>query len=287
MGVQASGAAEAAMGQFLGGVQVFGSSSTVENVVYAVGSFRGDTSEVTSWARWASADAAITVGSIYSFPPGVQIVGPPAYNERIRRMFVPVHDHKQGWGTSANKRLIIYQIAIQSDGRLDTSKLSGKGVSVFYEQLYTQSAVMGTSFSGAVPFLPGFAVRLDTGTLVAVDEQEGMVHVLACSSYQYLASAACDVQKAPVISTYYGSARYKDLEFVGKVPYASSVRDPLTTPSKMFLSTLENPEQGRAVLYMQCARCQDNGITATETEAQSSEDCFCSPGYMLVAIPGL
>jgi hypothetical protein len=267
---------------FLGGVQIFGSTASVENVVYTAGSFRGDATEVVSWARWASADASASPGIIYDFPAGVQIVGPPAYNERVRRMFVPVHDHAQG----ATKRLIIYQLALRSDGRLDTSKLSGTGVSVFFEQLYSSQPSQHRQQPRTVPFLPGFAVRLDTGKLAAVDEQEGRLHVLPCSSYQFgNAVSSCDTQRAPVVSTSYGQAAYKDLEFVGRVPYATSVLDPLTTPSKMFLVTLEDSASPRAELYVQCAKCLDNGITATETEALSREDCFCSPGFMVVSTP--
>lgn len=77
---------------FSGGIQLFGTSSTTaENMIYAAGSYRGVLTETTSWLWWASADAsAAGRGLIYAFPGGVQIVGPIAYNERLRRVFVPV-----------------------------------------------------------------------------------------------------------------------------------------------------------------------------------------------------
>jgi hypothetical protein len=260
---------------FAGGIQNFGLSSS-ENLVYTSGSFRS-AAEPSSWLWWIYADAAPNRATVHTFPSGVQIVGPPAYNERVRRIFVPAHDH-----TAKTYRLVIYQIAFTSSGTKDTSKLDS-GASIFFRQTYVDSKVPTLLKSAtAVPYLPGFAVRLDTGVLNMVDKQEGMVSMLKCSGYAEL-SDVCSLQ---VLSSLpYGQARYKDLEFVGRVPFSGSVSDPLATPSKMFFTTLESPASTRAELYVQCAKCEGGGITDTDREALSESECFCKPGYMVVTSP--
>ena len=264
---------------FAGGLQNFGSSSAAENLVYTAGSFRS-VSEPSSWLWWIYADAAPNRATVHTFPSGVQIVGPPAYNERVRRVFVPAHDH-----ADKTKRLVIYQIALTSTGAKDSSKLTS-GAGTLYTQLFADSIVSSAlKAAGAVPSIPGFAVRLDTGALSIVDEQEARIHVLLCSSYEQLAAGAPCTASAALLSTSYGSARYKDVEFVGRVPFASSVTDPLTTPSKLFLTTLEDANAARAEMYVQCAKCQGGGITDAETEALSESDCFCEPGFMIVTSP--
>lgn len=266
--------------QFAGGVQMVGGSrtSTAENLIYAAGSFRGNLAEKTSWLWWANSDVSPSGrGLIYAFPAGVQIVGPPAYNERVRMVFVPVHNN-----TDKSRRLLVYQVAVTGSGTLDKTKLTN-GVSIFYSQSFADSIVPSAlKTAGLAPVIPGFAVRLDTGVIGFVDEQEGRVHVLACSAYAMLAST-CDTLNAPVASTSFGAAAYKDLEFVGQIPFSSSVVDPLTTPSKMFFTTLQDPSNPHAELYVQCSKCQGGGITSTEVEAMSEQDCFCLPGYMIVS----
>ena len=191
-------------------------------------------------------------------------------------MFVPVHDRS----ASTTKRLIIYQIALTSTGTKDTSKLTSAGVSVFYTQLFSSSTIA----AGTIPSIPGFASRLDTGVLTMVDEQEARVLVFLCSAYSTLAAVCAS---SPVSTPYSANAtRYKDVEFVGRVPTAAAVLDPLTAPSKLFFtSTAESSSSSngwRAELYVQCARCQGGGITLADAEALSPEDCFCMPGYMIV-----
>jgi hypothetical protein len=253
---------------FAGGVQNFGTSA-VENIIYAAGSFRS-LSEPSSWVWWAYADTSPSRATVYTFPAGVQIVGPLAYNERVRRAFVPCHDY-----TDATQRLAIYQIAVTSSGTRDTSKLTS-GVSVFYTQLYSSTIL--SKDTSVTPLIPGFAVRLDTGVLSMVDEQEGTVVVFPCSAYASL-GATCS---SAVISTSYAPAAYKDIEFVGKIPYASTFLDPLTTPAKLFFTSTATQ---RAELYVQCARCGGGGITDAATEALSETDCFCRPGFMIVTSP--
>lgn len=91
---------------FSGGVQNFGTSATTENLVYAAGSFRS-VLDVSSWVWWVYAENSQTrATAVHTFAPGVQIVGPIAYVERIRRVYVPVHDHND-----KAKRFIIYQVS--------------------------------------------------------------------------------------------------------------------------------------------------------------------------------
>jgi hypothetical protein len=71
---------------------------------------------------------------------------------------------------------------------------------------------------------------------------------------------------------YYTSA-YKDIEFVGGAGMC---------PSKLFLTSLEDPENTRAKFYVQCAK---GGITKTETEAVLETNCFCRTGYRIVTSP--
>ena len=177
---------------------------------------------------------------------------------------------------STTKRLIIYQIALTSTGTRDTSKLTSAGVSVFYTQLFSSSAIP----PGTVPSIPGFASRLDTGVLTMVDEQEGRVLVFLCSAYSTLSSICASSPMSTLYST--NATRYKDVEFVGRVPTAAAVLDPLTAPSKLFLTSTAESSGWRAELYVQCARCQGGGITLADSEALSPEDCFCMPGYMIV-----
>ena len=132
---------------------------------------------------------------------------------------------------------------------------------------------------------------MDTGIVAMVDEQEGKVHLLACTAYAVQPSASslttsiCNLEVSPMVSKTYGAARYQDIKFVAKTPYASTVADPLATPAKMFFTTLENILTPRAELYVQCAKCKNGGITSTDSEALSENECFCLPGYMLITNP--
>jgi hypothetical protein len=56
-------------------------------------------------------------------------------------------------------------------------------------------------------------------------------------------------------------------------------------PSKMFITSLEDPSNARAELYVQCAACNGGGITETDVEATSEEGCFCRPGNRIVTFP--
>jgi hypothetical protein len=257
---------------FYGGLQVFG-ASRVDNVIHVAGTFR-TASDQTSWVWLANADTSPSSrGAVHTFPAAMQVVGPPALNQRTLMLFVPVHDH-----TDKSKRLIIYLIPMLSDGRV-----KGSPVANFYVQLYSQSAV--ASLAPAPPYIPGFAVRMDTGAVVAVDEQETRVHVFACASYVSGTSpASCDLARSPVVSTYYATAAYKDAEFIGRVPTAPLSDAPglLATPAKFFLTTLEDDENSHATLFVQCAKCQGGGVTSTEKEASSEGECFCPAGYMIV-----
>lgn len=193
---------------------------------------------------------------------------------------------EQDHNIKSTVRLAIYQIAVTSAGALDKTKLVNGVLQSFYVQLYSDSVIQSAQkASMLLPSIPGFALRHDTGVLSYVDEQEGRVHVLACTGYSATttASGTCDTANFPTISSYYGSAKYKDLEFVGKVPYSSSVTDPLTTPSKMFFTSVQDLSNARAELYVQCAKCQGGGITNTAVQALAESDCFCPPGYMIVS----
>ena len=74
---------------FAGGVQNFllsssGRSTSSEALVYSAGGFRTVT-EPSSWVWWIYADASPSRQTIQTFLAGEQIVGPLAYNDRIRR----------------------------------------------------------------------------------------------------------------------------------------------------------------------------------------------------------
>ena len=189
--------------------------------------------------------------------------------------------------TDSSQRLVVYQVALTASGTKDMTKLGGSGSAVFFTQLFSQSSMP----EGTVPIIPGFAVHMDTGIVAMVDEQEGKVHLLACTAYAVQPSASslttsiCNLEVSPVVSKTYGAARYQDIKFVGKTPYASTVADPLATPAKMFFTTLENILTPRAELYVQCAKCKNGGITSTDSEALSENECFCLPGYMLITYP--
>ena len=223
---------------FVGGVHNFVTGGA-ESLLYASGSFHS-VAEPSSWVWWIYADASPNRATIHTFLAGEQIVGPLAYNDRSRRIYVPVHDH-----TDKTKRWVVYQITISTSGQRTA-------ISVLHTQLFSDSAVSAAlKSSAALPAIPGFAVRVDTGVLSMVDEQEGRVHVFACAGYD---QAPCSSN--PPLATPYGAARYKDLEFVGKVIYTSSAVSPLTAPSKLFLTSLEDAANSRAELYVQCAKCQ-------------------------------
>jgi hypothetical protein len=87
---------------FMGGLQVFGSSP--ESFIYVQGSFRSVTSSgSTVWLVYANTSNGRTV--IHQLPVGYQAVGPPAFNRRTRRLFIPVHNHNV-----KTKRFILYQV---------------------------------------------------------------------------------------------------------------------------------------------------------------------------------
>ena len=54
----------------------------------------------------------------------------------------------------------------------------------------------------------------------------------------------------PAYSTSYCTAAYKDVEFVGML-VNSSTPLPLANPSKMFLTSLQDPLNARAEMYVQ------------------------------------
>jgi len=260
---------------FRGGVQIFGSNT--DTVVYAAGAFSRtlfDSSISSSWIFVADVDYSPSRGVVHTFPPGVQILGPPAYNRRLRRLFVPAHDHR-----NSSRRMVVYQIAMRADGSKDTSVFTG-GVSEFYVQLYP-----GGMTGLGVPVIPGFALRHDTGAISIIDESYRQIHVLACAKYSVIqtSSAVCNVRSAPVVSTSYGPAAYKDVEFIGQTPLSWLV-DPLSMPSKLFFTSLQSMTKARAELYVRCAKCYGGSITSNEQEAQSDSDCFCGPGFMISSV---
>lgn len=249
---------------FYGGLQRF---SNADNLIHVAGTYPSSMSlpilPVTSWVWYVNSDASPTSRSTtYAFDAGVQVVGPPAFNLQANVLFAPVHDHR-----NKTVRLRVYRISMQNTGQT-----VGAIIPDFYVQLFSQSYASSTL---QAPHIPGFAVRMDTGAIVMVDEQETRVHVLACAS----GAASC----ALAASTHYATARYKDVEFVGGVPPQGS--DPLNFPAKLFLTTLENPDESHAALYVQCAKCQGGGITASASEAKSEADCYCPSGYMVVKEP--
>lgn len=245
-----------------GGVHIFG--SLPESVMYVAGTFKS-ISTVSSWVWFAWADASPIRGPVHNFAAGVQVVAPPAYNPSTRCLFVAVRDHNQ-----STKRYSIHKIVLKADGTKDGSP------TVFYEQLYSSVA---QSLNLVTPFIPGFSIRTDTGDISMVDEQLQSILVFTCPT----AANSPQCNDGPEFSTPYGSARYKDLEFVARFSTAQSTA--ASSPSKLFITSLQDPNNARAELYVQCAKCSGGGITSTESEAMSQEDCFCQPGYRIVTSP--
>lgn len=272
---------------FKGGVQVFGSDPKVEVMVYAAGTFSQGLYSVgmaSSWVFLANADYSPSRSVVHTFPPGVQILGPPAYNSRLRRLFVPAHDHG-----NSSRRLIVYQIAMKPDGTVNASAFTvSGGVSEFFVQLYPGGGSSSSTALG-IPVIPGFALRLDTGAISIVDETYGQVHVLLCATHETLlnnsasSSARCINPQSMVVSTSYGASAYKDVEFIG-LRVTERDANPLSKPSKLFFTSLQNILQPRAELYVQCAKCYGDGVTSPDREALSNSDCFCAPGFMISAV---
>ena len=106
-------------------------------------------------------------------------------NRRLRRLFIPAYNYND-----RSKRFIIYQVALKVDGTLDTSKLTS-GANEYYTQTYASVSLTGSTL---VPYFPGFAVRMDTGSLVLVDEQLARIMVWTCSNYSSSTGALSMVQ---------------------------------------------------------------------------------------------
>jgi len=144
-------------------------------------------------------------------------------------------------------------VALKADGTLDTSKLTS-GASEYYSQTYASVSMTGSTL---VPYFPGFAVSMDTGSLVLVDEQLARIMVWTCSNYSLSTGALSMIQDTtcssvgPAYSTSYGTAAYKDVEFVSMM-VNSSTPLPLANPSKMFLTSLQDPLNARGKMYVQC-----------------------------------
>lgn len=155
---------------------------------------------------------------------------------------------------------------MRDTGLVDTTKLTA-GVNEYYSQTY--ASVTGLVSTSTVPFFPGFSVRMDTGALSLVDEQLGLILVFNCSSYAnptsnpatMVSDTTCTA--GPSSNASYGAAAYKDLEFVGTAPYVPVNTSLPTSPQKLFLTSLEDPYNARAELFVQCARCPGGGITAS------------------------
>lgn len=270
---------------FRGGLQVFGSDARVELVLCAVGSYSPTLYSFgmsSSWVYLAYADFSPFRGMVHTFPPGIQILGPPAYNSRLRRLFVPAYDHG-----NTSRRLIVYQLAMRPDGTVNSTAFVGAsssgGISEFFVQLHP-----GGATGLGVPAIPGFALRLDTGAITIVDETYRQIHVLLCATHASLlnssaSSARCSVSAKTVVSTSYGASAYKDVEFIG-LRVTERDANPLSKPSKLFFTSLQNIMQPRAELYVQCAKCYGDSVTSPEKEALSNSDCFCAPGFMISAI---
>jgi hypothetical protein len=127
--------------------------------------------------------------------------------------------------------------------------------------------------------MPGFSIRTDTGAISMVDEQLQRILVFTCPTD----ANGPQCSGGPEFSTPYESAKYKDLEFVAR--FSTNQSTAATSPSKLFITSLQDPSNARAELYVQCAKCSGGGITSTESEALSLEDCFCQPGYRIVTSP--
>ncbi len=263
---------------FSGGLQVF--SGNPDRMIYVKGTFKNNIT-ASSWAWIVSAEGLQQRSALYQFEAGVQVAGPPAYNQLTRRLYVPVYNNRD-----TSRRLVILQLAVGNDGTLNQSVMLS-GVGVLYEQLASQVA----GSTGIAPIIPGFSVRMDTGALSFIDEQLKKITVVMCSTYKLFnassAAVQCSSSSTPdvVLTTPYDDAMYKDLEFVGSVAYSPDSKNALPSPSKLFMTSQQDAENARAELYVQCAMCDGGGITSADTEALKEEDCFCVPGYMVVTSP--
>jgi hypothetical protein len=246
--------------KFSGGIQNFGSV----NAIHVAGTFAGIYT-VSSWIWFVTPSASSTRYTTHAFEAGVQVVGPPAYNQVNGRLYVAVHDHNQ-----QTKRFIIYQFAFSSDGFMESA-------SVLLTETYNE---VNPTLRSLVPVIPGMSVRRDTGALSLVDEQDRTIQVFLCTTYEHqalvdsMSTVPCS-ELGSSYSTPYNAA-YKDMEFVG---------GPGMSPSKLFLVSMELINAVRAELYVQCAKCGGGGITETDTEALSEEDCFCRQGFCIVTSP--
>ena len=132
----------------------------------------------------------------------------------------------------------------------ETSTLQSQNL--FYRHVQPVSSIKSN--------IVGASVRLDTNTLMAVDERFNRVYVFPLSSISSTTAAAYN-------TSYAQTTRYADLEFVGS-------RD---GPSKMFFTSFDaNASSLRAELYVQCAPCRDGGVSMQGAESQA--DCMCRPG---------
>ena len=176
---------------FSGGVHNFGAAP--DSVIYVAGTFQS-TSTVSSWLWYAWADAQQARYLLYTFAAGVQVVGPPAYNHRTRRLFVPANNRNQ-----PDKCLIIYELALSNP----VVPITASTISVFYEQSYASVSAL---LSNVPPHIPGFSARTDTGAISMVDEQ--LRRILVFSSCP-VASPGAYCASGPDFSTDYGTAAYK------------------------------------------------------------------------------
>jgi hypothetical protein len=176
---------------FTGGVHNFGAAP--DSVIYVAGTFQS-TSTVSSWLWYAWADAQQARYLLYTFAAGVQVVGPPAYNHRTRRLFVPVNNRNQ-----PDRRLIIYELALSNP----VVPITASTISVFYEQSYASVSAL---LSNVPPYIPGFSASTDTGAISMVDEQ--LWRILVFSSCP-VASPGAYCASGPDFSTDYGTAAYK------------------------------------------------------------------------------
>ncbi len=215
-----------------GGVHVFGNSP--DSVVYVAGTFKS-TSIASSWVWFAWADAKQLRGLVHTFAAGVQVVAPPAYNPGTRCLFVAVRDHSQ-----STKRYSIHKIVLDETG----TKIGLP--TIFYEQLYSSVAA---ALNLVTPFMPGFSIRTDTGAISMVDEQLQRILVFTCPT----AANSPQCNDGPEVSTPYESAKYKDLEFVAR--FSTNQSTAVISPSKLFITSLQDPSNARAELYVQCAKC--------------------------------
>jgi len=117
-----------------------------------------------------------------------EIIGPPAYNQDTRSLFLFVATHNN---TAINSPFAIRRLLLHPD----TSQLLETSI------VYTHFQAVGLAKSSIV----GASIRRDTNTLVAVDENFRRIYIFSSPSMSSI-----------LYTTSYDAATYKDLEFVGK-----------------------------------------------------------------------